>query len=231
MQDLRRFTDSFGIGDKRSALRAGWDRTFAAVSTTPIAEMAVNQPRNRQGEWSKGGMSVAAAPASPGAAMAKGQAEFKAAGGVTGRVDETNVEGVLSAHTKTQELLAKHRPFGPDTGDEYTGRAITSAKYGKTVYAARGPKGHIAGAISTRETVTQIKIDYLGSTGLMKGTGSTLTAMVMRTAAKQGRGLVLEADDGAIPFWRKMGFKVEQVGPYTTSMTMGADEVKAAVGG
>ena len=86
-----------------------------------------------------------------------------------------------------------------------------------------------------------VHINFLGATGLAKGTGSALTADAIQAAAEAGVGVSLQPLDEAIPFWEKMGMTespwvdpeggLPQDGPLFMAWGMTADDVKSVAAG
>jgi hypothetical protein len=72
---------------------------------------------------------------------------------------------------------------------------------------ARTPDGHVAGAVLYlhRPGSPAINVEFLGSTGVMHGTGSALMAPVIKDAASRGLGLGGMSAATARPMWNRLG--------------------------
>ena len=112
--------------------------------------------------------------------------------------------------------------FKSDTGVKFTKMALESDLGDTKIIIAKTEDG-LAGAISYNEMSQEIidsvgvylptespephmYVQYLGSTGLLDGTGTALADAVLQEAADKGLGIMLEsANVGASAFWEKIG--------------------------
>ena len=115
--------------------------------------------------------------------------------------------------------------FKSDEGVKFTKFALESDLGDTKVIIAKTEDG-LAGAISYNEMSKEIidsvgtylptespephmYIQYLGSTGLVDGTGTALADAVFQEAADKGLGVMLEsASVGATAFWEKIGLEM-----------------------
>jgi hypothetical protein len=121
--------------------------------------------------------------------------------------------------------------FAIDYGVLQTMEAIRGITYGEprepdNVIIAYDKNGAIAGAISFNRIdfkgrTPQLFINHLGSTGIIDGTGSSLTRKVIKLAASEKREMQLFAlDSNATKFWEKMGFDDEMYSGMSMGMTL-----------
>jgi hypothetical protein len=122
--------------------------------------------------------------------------------------------------------------FANDQGVLLT-RAALRQRHGRGTMnglAATNPDGQVLGAIAYNKNPGDYHIEFLGSTGLVKGVGSQLTIPVMEQAAADGAKVTLmvaAGSDSAGPFWESMGFQRDSA--TSNNATMQPDDVQAWV--
>lgn len=125
--------------------------------------------------------------------------------------DEADIE-----KDQLDDMIGMDPDFGKDIGVGYTRIALNSYHdFGEekaTVYVAHAEGLGVAGAISIVDYPERSHVDYLGSTGLAKGTGTALAVQAAKHAARRGLPLTGEPTDEAEPFWRKLGWKEDPTG-------------------
>lgn len=136
--------------------------------------------------------------------------------------------------------------FGNDEGVRFTEMALEASEEEMQVRLATMEEG-LGGAIaySASPEIAEMPFDeesgeplidkpmmmiaYLGSTGILPGTGSALAQSVFEEAAKQNLGILLQpASAGARTFWNKVGIVNEAPGMAGYLMAT-AEEVKELV--
>ncbi len=170
------------------------------------------------GSWFGGAKAAGGHSASGVAAKIKEKdAAFRDQDGVvdtSGRWSSDEVEGQLLD-------LMEQGIMGPnETGVVFTKSALESQ-----MYRVAGEKQHgiVAGAIGYNvmnnghsdigratwlpANGNHLHIDYLGTTGIVDGTGSALVRKVVKEAAAANLPIGLYAVERAVPFWRAMGMR------------------------
>jgi hypothetical protein len=147
------------------------------------------------------------APASPveeaAATLRRKQQDFNRQGG---RVHEVKSMADGEAINMRITDMAEVMPEGwfDDLGTKFTRKALDSRRYGNHVLVAYDGDG-ISGALSWMDMGSDFGLEVLGSTGITDGTGSALTAAILRMAAAQGKGVRLDPLGDALPFWTTVG--------------------------
>jgi hypothetical protein len=87
-----------------------------------------------------------------------------------------------------------------------SGYTFTKTAMFKPIAHVAEADGGIAGAIGMEVSeLGFLHIEYLGSTGIAPGTGSSLVRQAFRDAFERGIGISLNPTSAATPFWEKMG--------------------------
>lgn len=198
------------------------------VHVDPLTE-AANQPRvpagsSKGGEFaSKGGTSAPPRSGSQAAIagyIKSGQAQFVAEGGTIRELSDSlplaeegallrNVDELNTAFVRSNlsRLALVSNTKGYERGMEgmaYTKLAIM--QHG-TRRVALAPNGDVAGAIDFHVDGEgmAVHVSYLGSTGIMHGTGSVLMGSVVTYAASRGLPIVGFPSFNAERMWGSMG--------------------------
>lgn len=115
-----------------------------------------------------------------------------------------------------RRLLEMVRTMGEDFGRDHGVRLTTTAlnqRHGRgrmNGLVATNADGLVLGAIAYTKNPGDYHIEFLGSTGLVKGVGSQLVIPVMERAAADGAKVTLLAaptSTSAGPFWESVGFE------------------------
>ena len=174
------------------------------------------------GSWADQGLSFAGLKAQ----------KFIDGGGTLSETLSSKDSKVLEAKTMVEQMSAKLGfDFAIDYGVLQTMEAIRGIQIGiplepDNVIIAYDKNGAIAGAISFNRIdfkgrTPLLFINHLGSTGIIDGTGSSLTRRVIKLAASEKREMQLFAlDSNATKFWEKMGFDDEMYSGMSMGMTL-----------
>lgn len=143
---------------------------------------------------------------------------------------ESVEEGLIARHT-LDLMRQDYQPEEGDPGWDMTDAAVQSYSKSTVTTTLTNQDGHIAGAVNYSRNPgvllgipePAIEMNFLGTTGIVDGAGSTLFGTVIRHAAKTGGGLALQPlDEEALMYWQNMGFKDSGTGLYMSSNTVKA---------
>lgn len=180
-------------------------------------------PRGAHGHWS--------------ATMSQSLRQFQDEGG---QVEEANPDQVEAARDTLSEMCdMAGQEFAEQVGTFFTSYALRAMKeFGDPahggwghVYVANVEGLGVGGAIGLvdRPDDQTVHVDYLGSTGLASGTGTSLAVAAAKHAASKGWALLGEPTDDARPFWKKLGWKPDPEGTGSTGWGWSAaDTAKVA---
>ena len=236
--------------------QAAWDKFLGAAGKIVKVEFYTDENGVvrpvRDSEGYDPAVGDAPAPAGPSymqphdiaraaAAINRGLAKFKAAGGTV----EANRRVSSSKIDDYREKLSKEGQGPGNIGRSFAGTALGEQRFNVAVL----PDGRIAGVhgygqYTPRQDYISKEIKnwggdsvlghgIFGTTGIAEGTGSALVAMYLRQAAAENASVVISPIDQAQDFWAKMGFQHTPEnapaggGYYLWGMT--ADDVKSVV--
>jgi hypothetical protein len=155
--------------------------------------------------------------------------EAEAAGS---QISELDLEQAALLDDRLREFgKAMGSDFQNDDGVRLTHHALDQ-RHGRGTMnglAATNPDGVVLGAIAYNKNPGDYHIEFLGSTGLVKGVGSQLVIPVMERAAADGAKVTLKVagTKSAASFWESLGF--ERDWESATGATMQPADVQAWV--
>lgn len=131
---------------------------------------------------------------------------------------------MVNDDARYEVLDAAIQQFGGESADLTPGQqeivtALSTGQENFVKVAMRGDK--VLGAIAWRKELNEnrnLVIEHLGSTGELKGTGSSLVQAATNAASIQGAGMEFEATEEAVTFYDKLGFKRDE----EVSLSVGA---------
>jgi hypothetical protein len=231
------FTDLIGVLDGLNGPAYRYaDGTIKYIQVGPVVASArqfANPWHDEIGRFAPKGTGVNFAK------IARRADQAEAAGST---VSELDLESAAILKDRLTEFIAKMGvDFEADDGVVLTRYALNQ-RHGKGTMrgmAATDPDGVVLGAVAYNQRPPQTvggeqfpgdyRIEFLGSTGLVKGVGTQLMIPVMRQAAADGASVSLKiANTLSAPlFWKSLGFEREWAGTDSSSMT--APEVQAWV--
>ena len=222
-----------------------WGKDSIVIESKPLLKYSDDQPRDERGRFGSGGGSTADS-------IAAKAAIFREQGGELSNPIEVFPSGTgLKSERDIFNRMLETMPaeWHDQSGVDFTYAALNDASHGSFTIVAYGENmSAIAGALNYdvnsgystmgppspggREKIEippQIYVEYLGSTGIVDGTGSALVASVIQEAAGRGIGIGLSpVDKDAADFWSKMGMtEASHPSPVGTRyFQMSADKVK-----
>ena len=149
---------------------------------------------------------------------------------VTAGVEDANLDRL---RRKMRSKADKDR-WDNDKGVQFTKFAMDSSGQvpGTRVFVAQTQPDkkwpYIAGAISMYEYEGEgLHVDYLGTTGITDGTGTALARQAAKIAAEKGLSVIGEPEsEGALEFWKKLGWHEDPDGIGTQAWGWTAEEAK-----
>ncbi len=140
---------------------------------------------------------------------------FKADQGFTGEMTDSNenvVHALLDNIEKRIRGETRKQAWRDDKGVQFTRFSLErEGMPGERVFIAQtqpgGKQPYLAGAARVHIQDNALHVDYIGTTGITRGTGTALAKQIAKYAAEQGLPVTGEPEnEGAMMFWQKIGW-------------------------